>query len=111
MGYQGRGTVNHFGCIHDVDINMGTFSKSFASIGGFISGSKEVIDYIKHTSRPFIFSASMPPSAVPVGGAIIRTSYMATHNKKELTKVLEVFSKVKKLFSIPTACQKIEAVL
>jgi 8-amino-7-oxononanoate synthase len=65
LGKNGRGTAEHFGISpDDVDIVMGTFSKSFASLGGFIAGKHYVIDFIKHHSRPFIFSASMPPSAV-----------------------------------------------
>lgn len=64
LGENGRGTADHFGLNDEVDLVMGTFSKSFASIGGFISGTDEVIHYIKHTARALIFSASMPPSAV-----------------------------------------------
>ena len=64
LGDHGRGTAHHFGCVDRVDLVMGTFSKSFASLGGFIAGEEIVIQYIKHHSRPFIFSASMPPSAV-----------------------------------------------
>ncbi|OPX32377.1 MAG: 8-amino-7-oxononanoate synthase [Candidatus Latescibacteria bacterium 4484_181] len=64
LGKGGRGTAEHFGLEEEVDIVMGTFSKSFASIGGFIVADEEVIDYIKHHSRALIFSASMPPSAV-----------------------------------------------
>ncbi len=64
MGTQGRGTMTHFGIVNRVELNMGTFSKSFASIGGVISGSADMIDYIKHTARSFMFSASMAPSAV-----------------------------------------------
>ncbi len=64
LGENGRGTAEHFGIEDDVDIIMGTFSKSFASIGGFIAGSEEVIHYVKHFSRALIFSASPPPSAV-----------------------------------------------
>jgi 7-keto-8-aminopelargonate synthetase-like enzyme len=60
----GRGTAHHFGCAEDIDLLMGTFSKSLASVGGFISGSKEVIHWIQHFSRPFIFSASLPPANV-----------------------------------------------
>jgi len=179
IGPQGRGTMAHFGLTNDVDLNMGTFSKSFASIGGFISGRSEIIDFIKHSARSFMFSASMPPSAVatvsacidvvqrdesvlknlwenvnfmqkgfkeigfytfnsqtpiipifigdelkamqvtqflqehgvfatPVitpavnpEDALIRTSYMSSHNKKDLTYVLEVFEKAKKAFDIP----------
>jgi 8-amino-7-oxononanoate synthase len=179
MGERGSGTMNHFGVAKDVHLNMGTFSKSFASIGGVISGESELIDYIKHTARSFMFSAAMPPSAVatvsacldviasdntiherlwenvnymrkgfkslgfytynsetpiipifigdemkslqvtnylkengvfatpvlppavPKGESLIRTSYMASHRKDELTKVLEVFAKAKKEFEIP----------
>ena len=57
----GKGTSIHMGVNDDVDLVMGTFSKSFASLGGFIAGSEPVIDYIKHTARSLIFSASMPP--------------------------------------------------
>jgi 8-amino-7-oxononanoate synthase len=64
MGPNGRSTAEHFGVEKDTDLIMGTFSKSFASLGGFISGETAVIDYIKHNARALIFSASMPPSAV-----------------------------------------------
>jgi 8-amino-7-oxononanoate synthase len=181
MGPQGRGTMNHFELAKEVDFNMGTFSKSFASIGGVISGTHESIDYVRHTARSFMFSASMPPAAVatvsacidmvtsdesilknlwdnvafmrngfkdlgfytygsqtpiipifvgddmkalkmtkfleshgvfctpvlppavPKGEALIRTSYMASHNKADLATVLEVFSEAKKVFEIPSS--------
>ncbi len=64
LGANGRGTLEHFGLIDQVDLVMGTFSKSFASLGGFIAGEAKVISYIKHHSRALIFSASMPPSAI-----------------------------------------------
>jgi 8-amino-7-oxononanoate synthase len=64
LGKGGRGTANHFGLDDEVDIIMGTFSKSFASLGGFIAGEKPVIDYIKHHSWALIFSASMTPAQV-----------------------------------------------
>jgi 8-amino-7-oxononanoate synthase len=57
---KGRGTAAHFGLVDEVDITMGTFSKSFASLGGFIVGDTDVVDYIKHFARSFIFSASLP---------------------------------------------------
>jgi len=178
MGPEGRGTMAHFDLVKDVDFNMGTFSKSFASIGGVISGTKENIDFVRHAARSFMFSASMPPSAVatvsacldviesddsilknlwsnvefmrkgfadigfytynsqtpiipvfigddlkamqvtkflnesgvfatpvvapavPRGEALIRTSYMASHDKKDLQTVLEIFAKAKNLFDI-----------
>ena len=180
MGEKGAGTMNHFGVTDKVHLNMGTFSKSFASIGGVLSGDAETINYVKHLARSFMFSASMAPSAVatvsacidvineddtlheklwdnvqfmrngfqeigfytynsqtpiipifigddvksmlvtkflsdhgvfatpvvppavPKGEALIRTSYMATHSKSELTKVLEVFAKAKKEFDLPS---------
>lgn len=61
---QGRGTAYHFNCVNEVDLIMGTFSKSLASLGGFIAGTKEVIHWIQHFARPFIFSASLPPPNV-----------------------------------------------
>ena len=64
LGKHGRGTAEYFGLEDDVDIYMGTFSKSLASLGGYIASSARVIDYITHTSRPYIFSASMTPASV-----------------------------------------------
>jgi 8-amino-7-oxononanoate synthase len=59
---EGRGTAEHFGMTDDVDLIMGTFSKSFASLGGFIAGDDDIIHYIKHHARALMFSASIPPS-------------------------------------------------
>ena len=64
LGKHGRGTGEHFGLEDKVDLHMGTFSKSFSSIGGFISGDENIIHYIKHFARSLIFTASPPPSAV-----------------------------------------------
>lgn len=64
MGPTGAGTHEHFGVTRKVDLLMGTFSKSFASIGGFAAGDEQVIHYIKHHARTLIFSASLPPYAV-----------------------------------------------
>jgi 8-amino-7-oxononanoate synthase len=63
LGKNGSGTASHFGLTDKVDLIMGTFSKSMASLGGFIAADKEVINFIKHNSRSLIFSASMTPSA------------------------------------------------
>jgi len=178
LGKGGRGTAEHFGLQDEVDIIMGTCSKSLASIGGFIVASEKVVHYLKHHSRALIFSASPPPTsvaavlealkiideeperreqlwkntrkmkkgfqemgydtgasetpiipllvgddmkafimrkilfengifanpfvspAVPVGRAIIRTSYMATHTDEQLDRVLDVFEKVGKQLRI-----------
>jgi 8-amino-7-oxononanoate synthase len=64
LGEGGRGTAEHFDLIDEVDISMGTFSKSFASLGGYIVADESVINYVKHFARELIFSASMPPSNV-----------------------------------------------
>ncbi len=175
---KGRGTAAHFGLVDEVDLTMGTFSKSFASLGGFIAGDKDVVNYIKHTARSFIFSASLPAPnamaayaalevmetepehvehlwenahfmmkgfrelgfniggtqtpiipviigedemcfrfwkelfdnglytnpvispAVPEGMALLRTSYMATHTRDQLTRALGIFETAGRKFGI-----------
>jgi len=62
IGENGRGTANHFGLEDEVDIIMGTFSKSLASLGGYVAAKESVTHYIRHNARPFIFSASIPPA-------------------------------------------------
>ena len=62
LGPRGDGTAAHFGLADEVDIVVGTFSKSLASIGGFVAGSESVIHYLKHHSRPLIFTAALPPA-------------------------------------------------
>jgi len=179
LGPQGRGTVQHFGLTDRVEFTMGTFSKSFASLGGLVSGPRVAMDHVRHCARSFMFSAAMAPSsvatvagcldviesdvglfdrlwnnvefmrkgfqemnvytynsktpiipifigddlkamqitqflqeqgvfatpvispAVPKGEALIRTSYMASHNRADLTKVLEIFALAKSMFQIP----------
>ena len=172
LGAHGRGTAEHFGLEDRVDLIMGTFSKSLASVGGFIAGEERVINWIKHHARSLIFSAAPPPAsvaavlkaieiigreperrerlwentrfmaaglrtlgfdtgesaspvipvlvgedqlafvmckrlqeegvfvnpivspAVPPGGAMLRTSYMATHTREHLERALAAFAKV-----------------
>jgi len=64
LGANGRGTAEHFGLEDQVDVIMGTFSKSFASLGGVMVADEPICHYVQHASRPLIFSASMPPAAV-----------------------------------------------
>lgn len=71
LGDQGRGTCDHFGVTADVDLIMGTFSKSFASIGGFIASDEEIINYLRHNSRSYIFSASNTPAATAAANAAL----------------------------------------
>lgn len=63
LGNKGNGTASHFNLEEDVDLIMGTFSKSLASVGGFIAGDEKTIDYIRHNARSLMFSASMPPAS------------------------------------------------
>jgi 8-amino-7-oxononanoate synthase len=63
LGTSGRGTADHFGLTDKADMIVGTFSKSFASLGGFIAASNEIVNYLKHNSRTVIFSASMTPAS------------------------------------------------
>lgn len=71
LGPTGAGTAEHFGLLDDVDIVMGTFSKSLASVGGFLASEESVISYLKHTARPFVFSASLPAASVAAVGAAL----------------------------------------
>jgi 8-amino-7-oxononanoate synthase len=84
LGKNGSGTASHFGLTDKVDLIMGTFSKSFASLGGFIASDKEVINYIKHNSRTLIFSASMTPASA----ASVLASIEIMENEPERIKHL-----------------------
>lgn len=64
IGHQGAGTASHYGLDDEVDLIMGTFSKSLASLGGFVAGTESAIEFIKHRARSLMFSASMPPASV-----------------------------------------------
>ena len=77
IGEGGRGTASYFGLEDKVDIIMGTFSKSLASLGGYMAASHKVCDYVRHNSRPFIFSASMTPASCAVALASLR--YLKAH--------------------------------
>ncbi|MEL4106223.1 pyridoxal phosphate-dependent aminotransferase family protein [Oscillospiraceae bacterium WX1] len=72
LGNGGRGTADYFGLTDDVDIIMSTFSKSLASLGGFMAASDKVCDFVRHNSRPFIFSASIPPANCATALAALR---------------------------------------
>lgn len=72
FGRQGRGVCDHFGLTHEVDLIMGTFSKSLASIGGFIASDSDTINYLRHTCRTYIFSASDTPAATAVAREALR---------------------------------------
>jgi 8-amino-7-oxononanoate synthase len=71
LGARGRGTPEHFGLEDEIHLIMGTFSKSLASIGGFIAADRPIIDHIRHTARSLIFSAALAPAAAAAAGAAI----------------------------------------
>jgi 8-amino-7-oxononanoate synthase len=83
----GRGTAAHFGITEGVDLVMGTFSKSFASLGGFIAGDEPVIHYIQHFARSLIFSASMPPANVAACLAALDIMEAETWRYERLAKI------------------------
>ncbi len=95
FGEGGRGVVEHFGMLQEVDLVMATFSKSFASLGGFVAGERKVINYIKHFARSLIFSASITPASVAAAKAaleIIKTEPERRH------RLWEISRKMKKAF-------------
>lgn len=71
LGRRGRGTAEHFDLEDDVDLIVGTFSKSLASTGGFVAGDGDVIDHIRHTARSLIFSAALPPASAAAAAAAL----------------------------------------
>ncbi len=77
LGEGGRGTASYYGLEDKVDIYMGTFSKSLASLGGYMAARADVIDYAKHNSRPFMFAAAIPPASCAVALASLR--YIEAH--------------------------------
>ncbi len=89
LGEHGRGTAEYFGLEDDVDIYMGTFSKSLASLGGYMASTKEVVDYVMHTSRPYIFSASMTPASAACALESLRILEENPQRVKDLFNISE----------------------
>ena len=89
----GRGTAAHFGLTDDVDLIMGTFSKSLASVGGFIAGEEDVIHYIKHFARSFIFSASISP---PNAAAAMAALHVMDEEPERIQRVNDIGEKMRK---------------
>jgi len=114
LGEHGRGTAEHFGLENEVDIYMGTFSKSLASLGGYMASTKKVISFIKHNSRPFIFSASPTPACVASARASLKllrenpqmvqnlrdiSNYMRTGLKNKGIKLIESIAPIIPIFT------------
>jgi 8-amino-7-oxononanoate synthase len=79
LGETGAGAAEHQGVLDEIDIVMGTFSKSLASVGGFVASCQPVIEYLRHTARPFVFSASLPAASV----AAVRTALEIMRDEPE----------------------------
>lgn len=101
MGAHGRGTAEHFGLEDEVDIYMGTFSKSLASLGGYMAAKEEVICYVKHSSRPFIFSASIPPANAAAALAALRVLKAEPQRVKNLNAIADYMRSGLKANGIP----------
>ncbi len=87
LGPTGAGAAEHLGVLDEIDIVMGTFSKSLASVGGFIAGERAVVDYLKHTARPFVFSASLPPASVAAVGAALEIVKTEPERRQRLLRI------------------------
>ena len=90
---EGRGTAAHFGLTDSVDLIMGTFSKSFASLGGVIVGEAPVIDFIKHNGRALIFSASMTPASAAV---VLEVLHILQEEPERAQRVMDIGAKMRK---------------
>jgi len=93
LGDNGRGTAEHFHLEDKIDITMGTFSKSFASLGGFVVADEDVIHYLKHLSRALIFSASPPPAAV---AAVRATLKILINEPERRTRLWDITNRMHK---------------
>src|SRR5947209_18161107 len=87
LGPTGAGAAEHLGVLDEVDIVMGTFSKSLASVGGFIAAERAVVDYLKHTARPFVFSASLPAASVAAVGAALQIMKKEPERRLHLLRI------------------------
>mgnify|MGYP001134307998 CR=1 FL=1 len=95
LGKNGRGTCEHFGVEDDIDLTMGTFSKSFASLGGFVAGNRMIISYIKHFARALIFSASITPASV---AAVLATLEIIETEPERRARLWQISEKMKTSF-------------
>jgi len=90
LGPTGAGAAEHLGVLDEIDIVMGTFSKSLASVGGFVAGERAVIDYLKHTARPFVFSASLPAASVAAVAAALQIMKNEPERRARLLRVAQL---------------------
>ena len=90
LGPTGAGAAEYLGVLDEIDMVMGTFSKSLASIGGFVASSRDVIEYLKHNAPPFIFSASAAPSAVAAAGAALEIIRQEPERRQQLQHIADL---------------------
>ena len=102
FGEAGRGVAEHFGLEHEVDLVMGTFSKSLATVGGFIAGDEPVVDYIRHHARSGIFSAAMPPAAAAAAAKAIDIIESEPDRRKQLWESTHYMKKELELLGFDT---------
>lgn len=93
LGENGQGTAHYFGLEKEVDIIMGTFSKSLASVGGFVASEKDVVDYIRHNSRPYIFSAAIPAANTASALAALKILRNSNERVKNLNEISDYMRK------------------
>ena len=93
FGETGRGTPEYFGVDGDVDLLMGTFSKSLATVGGFVAGSAPVVDHIRHTARSAIFSAALPPACVAAASKALDIVEREPERRKQLWENARYFKR------------------
>jgi 8-amino-7-oxononanoate synthase len=103
LGASGRGTAEHYGLEDDVDLVMGTFSKSMASVGGFIAGDETVVDYIKHRARTLIFSAAPPPASVAAALATVEIMEREPERRTRLWENARFFAEGLRSLGLDTA--------
>jgi 8-amino-7-oxononanoate synthase len=87
LGPTGAGAAEHLGVLDEVDVVMGTFSKSLASVGGFIAAERAVVDYLKHTARPFVFSASLPAASTAAVSAALQIMKKEPERRQRLLRI------------------------
>jgi 8-amino-7-oxononanoate synthase len=93
MGENGRGTAEHFGLVDEVDLIMTTFSKSFASLGGFVVGDSKIIQYIKHHARALIFSASITPAALGAASRALEIIQEEPGRRQRLWEITRIMNR------------------
>lgn len=101
LGEHGRGTAEYFGLEDEVDIYMGTFSKSLASLGGYMAAKKEVVEYVKHASRPYIFSASITPACAACALEALRIIKAEPDRPKRLLELAAYMREGLKKLGVP----------